>query len=170
MIEAPAWLEAQRLAASYLQPYIHQGYSRQPHITLATSGLMHQSAFNETALKQQIAVLSSQAGNGFSLSLGRLNSFAAAPYFEIIDAEKRLQALRQLLQSTLAEQLPQPYVPHLTVGLYRDAYPTREIAEKLNAFQHTDSGHIIVNELQFCCYETADIKGPLTVLHRLPLR
>lgn len=163
IIEDADWLACWQTASIHLDRFLHTDYRRQPHITIATCGLMHERHFNQATLDRQIALLEDHKPPIFMIESGRLNSFSTAPYIEIHDAQDILTGL-----STTLGLKTRRYVPHLTVGFYRDAYRADEVAERLAAFAPWNL-KFEVRELHFCTYETHDIKGRLEIRHRIRL-
>ena len=170
LVQEPSWQAGWLAAGGHLQDLLHRDYLRQPHITLAACGLMHKAHFSQQELDAQIALLESIKPAAFTLRAGGLNSFTTAPYIEVIDGEGHLARLRHALDDSgmLQADAARPYVPHVTVGLYDDHYCTHSVSARLAGFTHT-APPLRVSELQFCTYETHDIKGALSVRHRIRL-
>jgi 2'-5' RNA ligase len=167
VIDDPAWLACWQNAVDHLGSVLHPDYRRQPHITLATCGLMDERHFSRAQLDRQIALLQKANPIAFSIECGSLNSFSTAPYLEVRDESGNLAGLNQML----GERMEWSYIPHLTVGFYRDAYATQVVAEKLASFDIPGSQGLpfMVRELHFCTYQTNDIKGRLDIRHRIRL-
>lgn len=166
MIENPLWKLACDNAARRLAPFLHKHYLRQPHITIAPCGLMHPDHFSETDLQRQMHVLRSVQPCRFSLSATRLNSFASAPFIQVEGQSDHLAGIRSML---LPEGEAEHFTPHVTIGLYRDRFPTKLLAQELWQLGIPALPAIEVRELLFCTYQTHDIKGPLSIQRRFPL-
>lgn len=169
VIDDEAWLAYWQSTIDHLGPLLHPDYRRQPHITLATCGLMDERHFSRSRLDSQIALLEGNRLAPFTIESGYLNSFSTAPYIEIGDDSDSLGRLNGLL----GERMEWAYIPHLTVGFYQGDHATQEVAARLASFERYRSQFkglwFRVNELQFCTYQTHDIKGRLDIRHRIRL-
>lgn len=158
--EARALLaQAQRqLAGLLLAPY-----RRQPHVTLAACGFPCRDAvlpddFPLAVFEAQVRALQQLPLAPFVVETGALASFSAAPFIEIHD---RSQTLRRLNAAFERQRPPQePYVPHLTVGLYNGEHSCETVLAGADSFS---ARRIVlpVERLSFMTYEAAEIGGPL---------
>jgi len=143
---------AQQALADYLLPQ----YQRQPHITLYVCGFLDwlgpqcpqaNDNFSQHALEQQRVRLSdklkeiTQGQKGFNLQVGSVNSFSSAPYLQITDPHQHLGRLRAAFSSGTTldntdEFRSSPFTPHLTLGLYRDAFNCRTLDEEFQRINH----------------------------------
>jgi 2'-5' RNA ligase len=167
LIENPAWELACDNAARRLAPFLHKHYLRQPHITIAPCGLMHPDHFSETDLQRQMHALNSTQPCSLRISATKLNSFASAPFIQVDDASNHLASMRRTLLPD--EDGSEQFTPHVTIGLYRDCFPTKLLAQELWQLGIPVLPTIEVRELLFCTYQTHDIKGPLSIQRRFPL-
>ncbi|MBW2604684.1 MAG: 2'-5' RNA ligase family protein [Deltaproteobacteria bacterium] len=163
------WLELFYAARSLVKQFIHPGYQRAPHITIVACGLLDQKHFSTQRLECQLIALTEAMINPFSLNATSLGSFTTAPYITVEDPTGSLNQIRELLSTISKEDNPVPYQPHVTIGLYRDAFDTQQVAECLQAFQRAPAGSMLVTELVFCAYETKEIQGPISILERVKL-
>jgi len=164
-----AWVRNVHAAAAHLREFLLTDYERFPHITVHTFGFVTEPGFSEGSLQRQVESLKKASLSPFSLSLGRLNSFLSAPYFEIDDGKGVLPELRALLSQDNREDRSEPYIPHLTVGLYASDFPTWDVAEILCTFVPEPTDPLMVNKVCFVTYETEAIAGPLSVLYEFDL-
>lgn len=133
---------------------------------------------NDNFSKQQLAQQRTQlattleqfrnSGQGITLAVGGVDSFSSAPYLRIDDPQQQLARLRAACKVQEAENdLPlkqrglsaqanefrsHPYTPHLTLGLYRDAFSCHTLSQ---AFDRINQRHNFETELPL----------PVTALH-----
>mgnify|MGYP006204546849 FL=1 len=145
------------------------GYVRQPHITLALCGfpasgpVRAEDEFDDGLIAAQLAALQATAPAAFELGIGGLESFSSAPFLSVHDSTAALATLRRCLRAE--GQHPQGgYVPHVTVGLYAEAWPTAEVARRFRALD--DAAHLPcgITRLSLMGYVAADIGGELFTL------
>lgn len=168
-VDCPAWHALFCAACAHAAPFVHAGYRRAPHVTIAAAGLLDERHASPAHLRRQSERLRQARPPVFELHAGGLDSFASAPYVAVDDPSGTLHALRRLLAAIAAEDSPAQYQPHLTVGLYRAAFDFGHVRRHLATFRHPDVPPLPVRELQFCTYQTHDIQGPFTVRTRVPL-
>ncbi len=169
VVDDPNWLELFDVARSHVKQFIHPGYRRKPHITIVACGLLDQKRFSAHLLERQLVTLIEAVIKPFSLNAGSLDSFAAAPYITVEDPSGSLNQIRKLLTTISKEDNPAQYKRHVTLGLYRDAFDTLQVADCFQAFKHAPISSMLVSELVFCAYETKEIQGPFSVLERVKL-
>jgi 2'-5' RNA ligase len=164
-----SWVRNVHAASAHLREFLLPEYERFPHITVHTFGFVTGPGFSQRSLEGPVERLKKASPSPFSLSLGRLSSFLSAPYFEIGDSKGVLPELRALLSQGNRDDGSEPYVPHLTVGLYASEFPTRDVAEILCSFVPEPTDPLMVNKVCFVTYETGAIAGPLSVLYEFDL-
>ena len=146
---------------------------RQAHITLAIAGfLVEQPRYDDDACPQQLAALRQQLREqppcALTLNIGGLDSFASAAFLAVSDPQRQLPGLRQQLARG-DDFRDSPYLPHLTVGLYRQCLPAIEVQARLRAFTHTQPLHLTCRSLSLCRYQANELQGPLHCIERFPL-
>ncbi len=160
-----------RLAAAQraLDGLLLDGYRRQPHVTLALCGFpatgpsTATDEFDQRLIAAQLAALQAAAPAPFALEIGGLESFSSAPFLSVHDAGGALATIRRCLHA----DAPHPqgdYVPHVTVGLYADVWPTAEVARRFQALAATPRLHCRITRLSLMGYAAADIGGALFTL------
>lgn len=169
IVDGDEWIELFEVASAYVEPYIHSGYRRSPHITITACGLLSQEYFSAQLLDCQLAALSGALISPFTLKNRHLNSFVSAPYISIEDPSGALNQIRRHLMPFSKEDNPAEYQPHITLGLYRDAFYTRQVVDHFKGFPCMPTCKMLVNEIAFCVYETNDIQGPIMILERVAL-
>jgi len=150
-----------------LDEYLFSPYQRQPHITLYVCGFPSLSGRSEQEYlpeqqSRHIQGLQAAALTPFTITVGGFNSFTAAPFLEVHDLENGIQRVRGILLQSRPEDRTTPYTPHLTIGLYRGAFPTSSVARKAMALPDGPPIQYTVNRIHFMVYRTARIAGPLT--------
>ena len=105
----------------------------------------------------------------FSLAIGGLASFSSAPYLTVGDPAGGIAAVRRCLAVDGENRLNGDYVPHVTVGLYADAFPARAVLARLAACSAEEPLWCLVERISLMSYEPAEIGGRLTCLASHPL-
>lgn len=166
-------------AAEAMADWLLDGYERQPHVTLALCGfpaeaLARRDEFSENCLLRQVEALRrALAGlQAFDLQIGDLATFDSAPYLAVADAQGAIAAVRQALTSVeraagsadgVADGDPaHAYVPHVTVGLYRDSWPLSAVHERIGNFANAAPLPVRIDRLSLLAYDPREIGGVLT--------
>lgn len=153
----------------HLANRLHRGYVRQPHITLAASGLMSDDHFTADMILKQIELLEKKKLKPFRLKLSHVDSFTTCPYLRVYDSYSSLSTIRKVLNSASKEDdNPKHYTPHITLGFYDKAYKSSEIVKEFLQIQDDDM-EFVVKEIVFAQYETKDLQGSYQVLYRVKL-
>lgn len=137
-VDRPRLRERVAMAARALDGLLLADYRRQPHITLALCGFPQTAPgaddeFGAAALAAQIDALRAASVGAFDITIGGLSSFTSAPFLEVGDPDGGIARLRALLAGSVFDLPAQAYVPHVTVGLYADAWPSAAVAARLAA-------------------------------------
>ncbi len=164
-VDVPA-VRAQVLAAErHLEPFLLAGYCRQPHITLGICGFLsdktqHADDYAASSFQAHVAALQSLQLQPFNIEVGTLASFGSAPFLYVKEQSNQLCQLHQCLHS-LEVDPDFHYVPHVTVGLYAEAWPTASVSKVLDAFSlHHVTNHL-VSQVSLMCYSADEIGGKL---------
>lgn len=159
----------QRLAAaaSHLDGLLLDGYRRQPHVTLALCGFaghrkLLDDEFGEAHLAAQIDALQQLSPQSFEIEIGGLGSFSSAPYLALADDARRIAAIRKCLGAKASSRLDGDYVPHVTVGLYAEAWPAGEVNARLATFSSGTPTCLRIESVSLMSYEPSEIAGPLS--------
>lgn len=169
-VDEPSWLENVERARKYLGPYLLPACYRRPHITTYTCGFVEESNAYREMLKEQIRLIKASGLLKFPIDLVGLNSFASSPYFKIEDPTHVFSMIRGILSDTVLEDRVSEYVPHITVGLYDDYYPTVELAERIDSFEMTHTSSVEVTRLTYFFYRTNSIFSPLEKQFHIELK
>lgn len=173
-----AWHLRQRLAAvrAALAPWLVWG-PRQPHLTLQVCGFPSDLAsaqwnddFTPAMRAAQCAALAQLASRRFTLRLGAVASFASAAYLTVQDEDGALPALRQALALGHGEFRSAPWVPHVTVGLYRRPWPWADVQAALSSLARVPATSrtlvLPVRAVSLVSYDATDVGGRLHTLWR----
>lgn len=152
-------------ARKHLSGFLLSSYRRQPHITLFVCGFFADAPrfdddYSRLQLDAHLHLLSDAKIAPFSIGIGGLNSFASAPFLEVHDKEGGIEQVRALLSTLRCEVDRDTFTPHVTVGLYSEAFSTRTVIEKLSAFPN-DPVSFVVERISFAAYLASEICGPL---------
>lgn len=174
-VDCPRVLARLARAQAHLGDWLHVDYRRQAHITLFVCGFPAEAArFNDDfpgeRLAAQLTALRQLDVGAFELQIGGLDSFASAPFLDVADPGRQLDALRAALGAHSTEIRQSPYHAHLTVGLYARAVPCAQLRQRLASFTDHTALTLPVRELHFSSYAAAELFGPLRTERRLALR
>ena len=165
-VDAPEVQSRVEAAQLHLDGLLLEGYTRQPHITLTLCGFpgaqpLLPDEFGHSLLNQQVASLQQAQIAPFDIAIGALSSFASAPYLSVTDGSGGIANLRSCLGSSTDTHV---YTPHVTVGLYADAWPTNSVRPRLSAFVPCPEIPLRVTKIQLFTYEAASVGGRLDSL------
>lgn len=184
-VDLPRVRERVAEAAGAMQDLLIDGYTRQPHVTLALCGFPANGAraddeFSDQCLAQQIDAMreamcvGAGARGPFELHVGGLATFDSAPYLAVDDVQDGVGAIRRALTSAQAarqrssgsadDELPHAYVPHVTIGLYRDAWPLAAVHERIAGFAFRAPLVVDIERVSLLAYDPREIGGALTTL------
>lgn len=153
-------------AREHLKGYLLEPYPRQPHISLFVCGFLvdegqYNDDFTQTQLDAQVQALGKANLPSFEIEIGGINSFASAPFLEIRDPEGGIPHLRGVLSRGAPEFRTAPYRPHLTLGLYADAFPSEKVLERMAAFS-SEPLWWRVERVSLARYRAKEIAGELS--------
>lgn len=168
--EAPELLALHRQLVQAVAPFSLTPYLRQPHLTLSIAGFPCQHAlrpddYDRHRLQQDLDLLQQRCLQPFSVEWSGLGSFALAPYLAC-RLTPEVAWLHQHLRQTYP--LTHAYRPHLTLGLYRKAWPTRDVQRYLQALT-VPAGRFDVRCLHLLAYRSHELAGPLWPLGQFDL-
>ena len=156
-------------AQQHLDGLLLDGYQRQPHITLSLCGFPCETPqapddFGNESLRAQIEALRRARPQPFEIDIGNLASFTSVPYLTVNDADGHIARLRECLALGTANNASGGYTPHVTVGLYADAWPTSQVQALLDRFACETPLRLRIASASWVSYAAAVIGGPLTHL------
>lgn len=169
-----AILDEVERARYFFEDWLLKPFDRQPHVTLFVSGFMADSALHDDdySLSRLIGhkeTLSQSNIKSFDIEISGLNSFASALYFDVIDKNDGINQIREVLSQTMPELRWKAFVPHITIGLYKDHIPTQDVIQKIKAYQPASALKKSVRDIKLMTYSAQELIGPLTArfTHRL---
>ena len=156
-------------AATHLSGLLLDAYRRQPHLTLDVCGFPtaqphHADDFTSQLLLAQFEALRASRLSRFEIEIGALASFSSAPYLKVGDGGNCLAAIRQCLAVEGANRLTGDYTPHVTVGLYADAWPAAMVHSRLAGFASAGPLSCRIEQISLMSYAPSEIGGPLSRL------
>ena len=172
-VECPAVLARLQAARRLLGDWLHPAGPRQAHISLFVCGFactraQHADDIEPLLLAAQREALESLRLAPFELRIGALDSFASAAFLAV-DGAGPLVRLRRTLTSLATEIREAPYVPHLTVGLYRQRISATAWRRRAQPLRDCTPLRLPVRELQLLSYAAAEPQGELRIEARIAL-
>lgn len=156
-------------ARQALDGLLLDGYRRQPHVTLALCGFPAATCatahdeFDHRLIAAQVTALRTQGLAAFEVDIGGLESFSSAPFLTVSGGRDAFTLIRRCLHNE-GPHPSGPYVPHVTVGLYSDAWPTKKVADRFAQIPPLPSLHLRVTRLSLLSYAAAQVGGALFTL------
>lgn len=171
-LDDPGLLDVLGRARDRFSDVLLTPYNRQPHVTVSIGGFIVPRAsldddYSDVARAQDINALESARLPPFMLTLGPLDTFSTALHFHIQDSSGTIATIRKLLNRGWDEGRTEPYVAHVTVGLYSVAVPMNEIQRRLAAFPSHSPTSCTIHSLSLMTYEASVTGGPLTLVTRV---
>lgn len=156
-----------RLAGEHLSGLLLDGYVRQPHVTLDLCGFPAArpecaDEFSRELLDRQCSALRAACMSAFDIEVGGLASFSSAPFLRVDDQGGQIAAVRDCLAVDGQHRLAGDYVPHVTVGLYADAWPIGEIAARFGDFTAGERLRCRIERISLMSYLPSLIGGALS--------
>ena len=150
------------------------GCERQPHVTLQICGFPAAMAtrhddFTMAHLSAHVDALAAERPEPFNLSIGDAFSFASAACLAVHDDAGTLLRCRAAWQRAAPGSDCTPYVPHVTAGLYANAWPLMQVQNRLLSMQSLRRLPLRVRCLDWMAYDSRRIGGPLHTLLRVDL-
>jgi 2'-5' RNA ligase len=161
-------------AREHLSPFLITPYRRQPHITIFVCGFLadapqYDDDYSPGQFERHAHLLKEAAVRPFTVEIGGLNSFASAPFLEVVDQEGGLGRVRELLSAAGKEIGRSTYTPHITVGLYSRAFPGSMVIERISSFPK-DPCRLTVDRITFATYQARETAGALTYRYAVALQ
>lgn len=142
-------------------------FKRQPHISLFVSGFwadvtVHDDDYPSNLQQAHRESLAQSRLKPFDIQIGGINSFASALYFDVLDSTSGITQVREILAKAMPELRWAPYIPHITIGLYKDTISTQAVIDRINSYQHLPVMHKNVRDIKLITYRSDELIGPLT--------
>jgi 2'-5' RNA ligase len=143
-IDTPEVRQQVLVAGQHPAGLLLENYAHKPHITLSVCGFLNDKTeqaddFGAWLIEVPLANINELNLTPFEIEIDALVSFSSAPFLHIKDASNSIAALNECLNFRYAEQSTGQYIPHITVGLYTDAWLSDEVHTKLDSFARTDA-------------------------------
>lgn len=166
-VDVPSITRRVHKAQRHLADLLLDDYCRQPHVTLNLCGFpsdspQHEDDFGTASLRTQLAALRHARPHPFDIEIGALASFTSAPYLTVNDKGGNIAALRTCLVDGDVNEPSGHYTPHVTVGLYADAWPISAVNARLKSFASDGPLRLRITGMSLTSYSAAEIGGPLT--------
>lgn len=173
-IDQPALVEYLDAIKTHFSDFLLTSNQRQYHITLFVCGFInpHPSPYNDDfsaeQFSQHIKSINALQLEPFELELTTIDSFSSALFIQIIDQQKILEKIRSQLALVSKEIAALQYCPHITIGLYNDAWSSDLVLERIKSFE-AKRIKIQVNQLTFGYYKAQILQGLLYPYHQMVL-
>lgn len=147
---------------------------RQYHITLFVCGFLqpftHQydDDFQIQQLQQQIKRIKALQLTTFELEITQIDSFSSALFLHIKDQDHVLAQIRQQFAQVSGEIAALEYCPHITLGLYREAWLSDIVLERMQQLS-VKTINIEVKKLTFGYYKAQILQGFLYPYRQIEL-
>lgn len=147
---------------------------RQYHITLFVCGFLqpaikqYDDDFQIQQLQQQTKLLEALQLTSFELEITQIDSFSSALFLQIIDREDVLAQIRQQFAQVSGEIAALEYCPHITLGLYREAWPSDMVLQRIQQLS-IKTLKIQVKKLNFGYYKAQILQGLLYPYQQIEL-
>lgn len=150
---------------SFFKEFLIVPNQQQFHITVFICGFLNtQTQYNDDFLaqdlQQHLQVLKAANLPSLQLTIGGLNSFSSALFVEVKDQQQVLTQIRQVLAAQSQEIAALHYCPHVTLGLYRQAFVSDLILQKMQQLPQK-TFEVAVDQLTFGYYHAAELQGRL---------
>ena len=168
-VDFPAVRAQVKRAGDHLSGLLLDSYSRQPHVTLELCGFpSHAPAgddeFSKEMIDRQCSALRAAQVPAFEIIIGGLASFSSAPFLQVADFAGRIAAVRNCLAVDGRHRLLGRYVPHVTVGLYADAWPVTNFAARFGQYVAGEPSHCQIERVSLMSYSPSLIGGELSAV------
>ena len=167
-VDFPTVRQQVAVACQHLDRFLLEGYCRQPHITLGISGFLNQKSqhaddYTASSFEADLAALRNADIQPFKVEISTLASFSSAPFFHVSNPGNSLHKLHACLHSVTSDANFQ-YVPHVTVGLYSEAWPAQTVSDHLDNLQQKCVTSCLVDKISLMSYAASEIGGQLTTI------
>ncbi|MCH7339903.1 2'-5' RNA ligase family protein [Acinetobacter higginsii] len=147
---------------------------RQYHITLFVCGFLQPAVkqydddFQIQQLQQQIKLIEALQLKPFELEITHIDSFSSALFLQIKDQQGVLTQIRQQFAYVSEEIAALEYCPHITLGLYGEAWPSDRVLQRIQQLPPRTI-KIQVKKLTFGYYKAQILQGLLYPYQQIEL-
>jgi len=173
-IDQPALVEYLDAIKTHFSDFLLTSNQRQYHITLFVCGFLntqrspYNDDFSPEQFSQQVKSINKLQLEPFELELSLIDSFSSALFIQIIDQEQILEKIRSQLSLISNEIAALQYCPHITIGLYNNAWSSDLVLERIKSFE-AKRIKIQVTQLTFGYYKAQILQGLLYPYQQLVL-
>lgn len=141
-------------------------YRRQPHITLRICGFpaperMLDDDYTASDFARHIKALIRARIQPFRIAVAAPRTFPSAPYLSVEDRTGSLARIRHALPGKEPGAPDFLFVPHVTVGLYRQRIPVEQVIRRMAACPGLSVIQLEVRHITLMTYDASVITGPL---------
>ncbi len=168
-IDTPEIRQLILAAEQHLAGLLLEDYCRKPHITLCICGFPADEAkqaddFGTNSFEAQVSDLSRLNLKPFEIEIDALASFSSAPFFHIKDPGNSIAALNECLSLGVQSNYNERYIPHITIGLYADAWLSNAVSIRLDSFPKPENLRCSVSRISLTSYNSSEIGGELRTI------
>jgi 2'-5' RNA ligase len=168
-IDTPEICQLVLAAEQHLAGLLLEDYCRKPHITLCVCGfptdeVKQADDFSASSLETQVSNLSRLNLKPFEIEIDSLASFSSAPFFHIKDPDNNIAALNECLSLGIQSNHNERYIPHITIGLYADAWSSNAVSIRLDSFPKPENLRCSVSQISLMSYSPSEIGGELKTI------
>jgi hypothetical protein len=168
--DEPDILTPLQSARAHFADLFYQPSARQLPVTVFVSGFwvdrsQWEDDYTPAQCRAQQDRLHHLALPAFDITLGAIKSFASALYVEVQDSAQGLATVRQALQEVMPELRWTPYVPHVTLGVYRVEMATHRVVQRIQDFACHPPLSKRVTQVKLMTYAAQELLGPLHTLY-----
>ena len=151
-----------------------QSNQRQYHITLFVCGFLtsHHPNFDDDfeikTLSDQIKLIQQLQLEPFELEITQIDSFSSALFLHIDDQKNILSKIRKQLAQSSTEIAAVDYCSHITLGLYRENWPSDLVLQRIQKLP-LKKMKVQINQLIFGYYKAQILQGLLYPYHQVEL-
>ena len=164
--------EVRKLLSSANQHFaglLLENYLRKPHITICVCGFLSDKIeladdYGARSFEAQVSKINKLNLKPFEIEIHTLASFSSAPFFHIKDSSNSIATLNKCLTLDIFRDNQDKYIPHVTIGLYAEAWPSNHICLKLDSFTKINALCCSVSKISLMSYKPAEIGGELSTV------
>lgn len=151
---------------------LHPDYHRQFHITVFVNGFWvdkkyYDDDFDKHDLHIQISKINSLNLSPFQLTVDKVGAFLNSVHLAV-KPSMDINNIRYHLNKTHQEINPSEYMPHITLGFFKDRYNYQEILTRLTQIKLKPM-IIDISTLSFGVYQANQLQGRLKPIYELKL-
>lgn len=174
LIEQPEWLAYFHDMQHRLRHFLHPQTQRQAHTTLFVCGFPQaEQRFNDDVqpakiLAQHQRLYTAQL-SAFNLLLDQVDAFPTIAFLSLKGDLTPLDKIRETLNRECAELRFAPFVPHITLGLFRDVFSAETLREAFAQLPPPPAVPCTFQRVDFATYSAQETLGPLRIEHSVTL-